>query len=47
MEMIRIRAFEEKNTLPKTKWGIPQPLENDACEEASQYGEKLEYDACI
>ncbi|XP_065218724.1 5-formyltetrahydrofolate cyclo-ligase isoform X2 [Planococcus citri] len=38
MQMIRLNSFEEKNTLPKTKWNIPQPSENDIREEALHSG---------
>lgn len=32
--------LEERNTLPKTKWNIPQPTEDSPREEAMQTGER-------
>lgn len=40
MEMVRMENLEERNTLPKTKWNIPQPTEDSPREEAMQTGER-------
>lgn len=33
--------LEERNTLPITKWNIPQPSEDSQREEAMQTGERM------
>ncbi|KAK7588237.1 hypothetical protein V9T40_005482 [Parthenolecanium corni] len=38
MEMVRMENLEERNTLPITKWNIPQPSEDSQREEAMQTG---------
>ena len=38
MTMVRMHTFDELQTLPKTKWNIPQPLENDIKEDCLQLG---------
>lgn len=38
MDMVRMETLEERNTLPKTKWNIPQPSEDCQRDEAMETG---------
>lgn len=38
MTMVYIHSFNEIELLPRTKWNIPQPLENDQREDCLQSG---------
>lgn len=38
MDMVKMETLEERNTLPKTKWNIPQPSEDCQRDEAMETG---------
>lgn len=41
MCMVKIRSFDELNSLPKTKWNISQPADDDVREDALTTGTLL------
>ncbi|XP_026812537.1 5-formyltetrahydrofolate cyclo-ligase [Rhopalosiphum maidis] len=38
MSMVKIKSIGELNSLPKTKWNISQPADDDVCEDALATG---------
>lgn len=41
MKMVKINSFNELHMMPKTKWGIIEPLQSDGREDCLQTGKGL------